>query len=91
MLDQEPRIGCFATLLPNRLLSGDDLRKRNRVDSLESSALARHGLDATAGAIRQLERMIERDTNHFFAARMLDWINLSNMIVAEGVKVSPAS
>lgn len=71
----EPKIDYFATSLPNLLLFEDDLKKRNRVESLMLSALANDGLGNRERAIRDLEAVIEEDRNHLFAAEMLAWID----------------
>jgi len=74
LLATEPKIDYFATSLPNLLLFDDDLVKRNSVESLLLSALARHGLGDRTTAIQQLKLLLIEDQNHLFAIEMLHWI-----------------
>ena len=69
MLATEPKIDYFATSLPNLLLFNDDLVKRNRVDALFLSALARMGL-ATREELTELEQLLAEDPNHLLAAEL---------------------
>jgi hypothetical protein len=71
----EPKIDYFATSLPNLLLFDDDLKKRNRVESMLLSALASDGLGSRERAINDLEAAIEQDRNHQFAAEIFAWID----------------
>jgi len=74
LLATEPKIDYFATSLPNLLLYDDDLVKRNSVESLLLSALARHGLGDRTTAIQQLKLLLVEDQNHLLAIEMLHWI-----------------
>jgi len=71
----EPKIDYFATSLPNMLLFEDDLRKRNRVESLLLSALASDALGDAETADRLLRDVLSEDPNHLFAAETLLWLD----------------
>jgi tetratricopeptide (TPR) repeat protein len=77
---KEPKIDYFATSLPNLLLFDDDLVKRNRIESLVLTALARNGLGDDASALEQLQQVIVEDPNHIFAIEMLDWFSRAHLI-----------
>ncbi len=72
----EPKIDYFATSLPNLLLFEDDLVKRNRVEALLLHALASDGTGDAAAAVQQLDRVLEQDPNHLFAAEMIRWLKV---------------
>jgi tetratricopeptide (TPR) repeat protein len=83
----KPVIDYFATSLPNLLLFEDDLDKRNHIDALLLSALAKDGLGRTPEAVRQLTQVRDEDPNHLFAAELLRWIGIRTVFVqptAEG-------
>jgi len=90
-METEPKIDYFATSLPNLLLFDDDLKKRNRIDSLLLSALTCHGLGDEAKALRQLEQIVAEDPNHLFAADTLRWLKQGSKAVLEVLEVPPAS
>jgi tetratricopeptide (TPR) repeat protein len=73
-MDKEPEIDYFATSLPNMLLFDDDLRKRNRIESLLLSALANHGLGDSESTVRLLQQVFDSDPNNFFATDILRWL-----------------
>ena len=70
-MKREPRLDYFATSLPNLLLFHDDLKKRNRIESLLLSALAHGGLGDSGKAVTLLRQVLAEDPNHRFAAEML--------------------
>jgi tetratricopeptide (TPR) repeat protein len=74
----EPKIDYFATSLPDLLLFDDDLRERNRIESLLLSGLVSHGRGDVRNAVSQLGQVVAADPNHIFAAGMLEWIKLSS-------------
>ena len=70
----EPKIDYFATSLPNLLLFNDDLKRRNRIESMLLRALASHGLGDAEAANRQLDKVLAEDPNHLLATQMHRWI-----------------
>jgi tetratricopeptide (TPR) repeat protein len=70
----EPKIDYFATSLPNMLLFEDDLKQRQRVESLLLVALASYGQGDVKKAIQLLRQVIAEDPNQLFAADMLFWL-----------------
>jgi tetratricopeptide (TPR) repeat protein len=77
-MDAEPGIDYFATSLPNMLLFDDDLRKRNRIESLLLSALAKNGLGDSEDSVRLLQQVLDADSSHSFATDMLGWFKQRN-------------
>jgi hypothetical protein len=59
-------------------LFDDDLRERNRIESLLLSGLASHGMGDVQSAVSQLEQVVAADPNHIFAAGMLEWIKVNS-------------
>ena len=90
-MEVEPKIDYFATSLPDLLLFDDDLGKRNRIESLLLSALARHGLGDTEEAVKQLQQVIAEDPNHPLAAETLYWLKHESEATPGGHEVYPAS
>jgi hypothetical protein len=82
-MEAEPKIDYFATSLPDLLLFDDDLRERNRIESLLLSGLASHGMGDVQSAVSQLEQVVVSDPNYIFAAGMLEWINLNSKTAHE--------
>jgi tetratricopeptide (TPR) repeat protein len=70
-MEAEPGIDYFATSLPNMLLFDDDLRKRNRTESLILTALAKNGLGDIEASVRLLQQVLDADSSHSFATDML--------------------
>ncbi len=89
-MEVEPRIDYFATSLPNFLLFDDDPGKRNRVESLLLSALARHGLGDVATAVHLMQQVLEADPNHLFASEMLRWLKQPSATGLERTESSAA-
>ena len=83
LMEAEPKIDYFATSLPDLLLFDDDLRERNRIESLLLSGLASHGMGDVQSAVSQLEQVVVSDPNYIFAAGMLEWINLNSKTAHE--------
>jgi tetratricopeptide (TPR) repeat protein len=77
-MEADPKIDYFATSLPDLLLFDDDLRERNRIESLLLSGLASHGMGDVQSAVSQLEQVVAADPNHIFAAGMLEWIKVNS-------------
>jgi tetratricopeptide (TPR) repeat protein len=90
-LKTKPRIDYFATSLPNLLLFDDDLDKRNRIESMLLSALAKHGLGEVESAVLDLQQLNAEDPNHLLVAEMLGWIQSDGGAVPERPEVESAS
>ncbi|HEV2326675.1 MAG TPA: DUF5107 domain-containing protein [Terracidiphilus sp.] len=87
-MKQEPKVDYFATSLPNMLLFHDDLKKRNRIDSLLLSALASDGLGDGPKAAKLLRQVLAEDPNHLFAAEMLGHLEQEAKQVREAAPAS---
>ena len=90
-LKTKPRVDYFATSLPNLLLFDDDLDKRNRIESMLLSALAKHGLGEVESAVLDLQQLNAEDPNHLLVAEMLGWIQSDGGAVPERPEVESAS
>ena len=87
-MKQEPKVDYFATSLPNMLLFHDDLKKRNRIESLLLSALASDGEGDGAKATTLLRQVFAEDPSHLFAAEMLGHLDQETKQVREATPAS---
>ena len=76
-LRKEPKIDYFATSLPNLLLFDEDLAKRNRVEALLLSALAREGMGKRLEAESLFRKVLAEDQNQLAATSALYWMKQS--------------
>ncbi len=70
----DPGIDHFTTSLHSLLLFEYDLKKRNRIESLMTSAMANERLGNPERAISGLEMVIQEERNHLVAAEICAWI-----------------
>jgi tetratricopeptide (TPR) repeat protein len=87
-MKQEPKVDYFATSLPNMLLFHDDLKKRNRTESLLLSALASDGLGDGAKAAELLRQVRAEDPNQLFATELLSHLDREAKQVREAASAS---